>query len=58
MPMARHCRPCLGDCLGDCLLGDTGRCIHGWNEKHPSQFSWRMLLTRGWWHRVFWGIRG
>jgi hypothetical protein len=55
MPEIRHCRHCLGDCLGDCLLGESGQCIHGWN-KRPRQFSWQQLLTRKWWHRVFWGI--
>jgi GTPase SAR1 family protein len=55
MPAARHCRHCLGDCPGDCLFGDSGLCIHGWNTKRPRQFSWQMLLTRKWWHRVFWG---
>jgi hypothetical protein len=29
--------------------------MHGWNEKRPRQFSWQLLLTRKWWHRVFWG---
>jgi EmrB/QacA subfamily drug resistance transporter len=51
---ARHCRHCAGDCPGDCLL-DNGRCIHGWNEKHPRQFTWQALLRRRWWHQVFWG---
>ena len=55
MPEARHCRHCAGDCPGDCLLGESGRCMHGWNEKRPRQFSWQLLLTRKWWHRVFWG---
>jgi hypothetical protein len=56
MPRARHCRHCAGSCPGDCLFGDSGRCIHGWNEKRPRRFSWQLLLTRKWWHRVFWGI--
>ena len=43
-----------GDCPGDCLLDDF-RCIHGWNGKHPRQFRWQLVLTRRWWHRVFWG---
>jgi hypothetical protein len=55
--MTRHCRHCLGDCPGECLIGDSGRCIHGWHEKRPRQFSWQLLLTRRWWHRVFWGAR-
>jgi len=55
MSQARHCRHCAGDCPGDCLIGQTGMCIHGWNEKPPRQFSWQVLLTRRWWHRVFWG---
>jgi hypothetical protein len=50
---ARHCRHCAGDCDG-CLLGG-GRCIHGWNERPPRQFTWQVLLSRRWWHRVFWG---
>ena len=51
----RHCRHCMDDCLGDCLLDEAGLCIHGWNEKPHRQFSWRLLLTRRLWHRVFWG---
>jgi hypothetical protein len=51
---ARHCRHCAGDCPGGCLLAE-GRCIHGWNERPPRQFTWRVLLTRRWWHRVLWG---
>ena len=50
----RHCRHCAGDCPGDCLVDDF-RCIHGWNGKHPRQFRWQLVLTRRWWHRVFWG---
>ena len=57
MPEARHCRHCLGDCGGGCLIGQPGRCIHGWNGKHPRQFSWQLLLSRRWWHRVLWGVR-
>ena len=53
--MIRHCRHCAGDCPGDCLLGESGRCLHGWNEKRPRRFSWQLLLNRGWWRRVFWG---
>jgi hypothetical protein len=34
MPERRHCRHCLGGCPGDCLIGDSGRCSHGWTEKH------------------------
>ena len=56
MPEHRHCRHCLGGCPGDCLIGDSGRCIHGWNGKHQRQFSWQLILTRKWWHRVFWGV--
>lgn len=55
MPEVRHCRHCLRDHEGDCLLGDTGRCIHGWNEKPPLRFRWQLLLTRRWWHAVLWG---
>jgi hypothetical protein len=54
MPERRHCRHCLGDCPGDCLF-DSGRCIHGWHDKPQRQFTWQLLLTRKWWHRVFWG---
>jgi hypothetical protein len=53
----RHCRHCAGDCPGDCLLGD-GQCIHGWHEKRPRQFGWRVLLTRRWWDRALWGVHG
>jgi hypothetical protein len=51
---ARHCRHCLGNCPGDCLF-DDGQCIHGWNGKRPRGFTWQVLLTRRWWHRVLWG---
>jgi hypothetical protein len=37
--------------------GVPGRCIHGWNDRPPRQFRPRLLLTRQWWHRVFWGVR-
>jgi hypothetical protein len=56
----RHCRHCLGggcpggDLPGTCLLGD-GQCIHGWNGKRPPGVTWRVVLTRRWWHRVLWG---
>jgi hypothetical protein len=51
----RHCRHCLlGGCSGDCLLGD-GQCIHGWNGNRPPGVTWRLLLTRRWWHRILWG---
>jgi hypothetical protein len=56
MPERRHCRHCLGDCPGDCLIGDSARCIHGRNDKRQRQFSWQLILTRKWWHRVFWGV--
>jgi hypothetical protein len=46
----------MGDCPGNCLLGDSGRCIHGWNEKPSRQFSWQLLLTGRFWRRVFRGI--
>jgi hypothetical protein len=53
---ARHCRHCAGDCNGDCLIaGGDGQCIHGWNGRRPRQLTWRVLLTRQWWHRVLWG---
>jgi hypothetical protein len=42
MPERRHCRHCLG----------------GWNGKHSRQFTWQLLLTRKWWHRVFRGEGG
>jgi hypothetical protein len=57
MPEARHCRHCMGDCGGGCLISQPGRCIHGWNGKHPRQFSWQLLLNRRWWHRVLWGTK-
>jgi len=51
----RHCRHCWGGgCPGSCLLAD-GTCIHGWNGKRPRELRWRVLLTRRWWDRVFWG---
>jgi hypothetical protein len=53
----RHCRHCLGNCSGYCLL-DDGTCIHGWNGKRPGQFTWRAMLTRRLWDRVFWGEHG
>jgi hypothetical protein len=53
---ARHCRHCAGDCGGECLLGaGEGSCIHGRNGKRPRVFTWQVLLTRRWWHRVLWG---
>ena len=55
--MTRHCRHCAGNCPGDCLRDDSGRCMHGWNEKPPRQLGWQLLLTRNWWRRVFWGGR-
>ncbi len=51
---ARHCRHCAGSCSGECMLGD-GQCIHGWNGKRPREFTWRVLRSRRWWHRVLWG---
>jgi hypothetical protein len=57
MPEPRHCRHCYGGCSGSCLIGQSGRCIHGWNEKHLRQFSWQWLLTREWWRRVLRGVR-
>src|SRR5580693_1491175 len=53
-PRSRHCRHCMGDCPGDCLLSG-GQCIHGWNEKPPRRFYWRLVVTRRWWGRVMWG---
>jgi hypothetical protein len=55
----RHCRHCYGDCQGACLRGGLvpGRCIHGWNEKPPRQFTLRRMVSRQWWHRVFWGAK-
>jgi len=55
MPEVRHCRHCLRDCPGDCLIGDSGLCIHGWNQRPPRRFRWQLLMTRKWWHRFFWG---
>jgi hypothetical protein len=56
MAETRHCRHCTGDCLGTCLIGDSHLCMHGWNTKPSRRFSWQLLLTRKWWHRVFWGV--
>ena len=55
--MTRHSRHRAGDCPGDCLLGESGRCLHGWDEKRARRFSWQLLLTRTWWRRVFGGVR-
>jgi hypothetical protein len=58
MTQTQHCRHCLGDCQGTCLQGGApGRCIHGWNQRPPRQFKPRYLLSRRWWHNVFWGVR-
>jgi hypothetical protein len=51
----RHCRHCLGGCDGNCVIGDGRQCIHGWNGKRQRTFYWQLVLTRRWWHRVFWG---
>ena len=51
----RHCRHCLGDgCGGECLFPD-GTCMHGWNGHRPRDVTWRIVLSRRWWHRVLWG---
>jgi hypothetical protein len=57
MAITRHCRHCLGNCNGDCLLpGDSGLCIHNPVPKR-SMREWAFLVrTRGFWHRVLWGI--
>jgi hypothetical protein len=57
MPVARHCRHCLGDCPGSCLIDEQGRCIHGWSGTRPRQFRWQLVLTRKWWQRVLYGTR-
>jgi hypothetical protein len=54
----RHCRHCLGDCAGDCLVDDTGLCIHGTGKSRlPWRLRVRLLGSRRWWRRVFWGVR-
>jgi len=57
MPERRHCRHCTGDCLNTCLIGDSGLCLHGWDRKPPgARFRVQLLMTRRFWHRVFWGV--
>ena len=54
-PGARQPGHCAGGgCPGDCLLSG-GQCIHGWNGTRPPHVTWRVVLTRRWWHRVLWG---
>jgi hypothetical protein len=59
MPSARHCRHCFGECPGDCLLpgdtGDTGLCMHHPVPGLPWRDWVRLLGSRRWWRRVFWG---
>lgn len=53
--MTSHCRHCYGDCSGTCLVDDAGHCIHGSGPRLPLSLHWRLLTTRRWWRRVFWG---
>jgi hypothetical protein len=56
MTTIAHCRHCYGDCRGECLMDTAGHCIHDGNLR---PLSWpqrlRLLATRAWWRRVFWG---
>ena len=55
----RHCPHCLGNCPGTCWLpgaaGEAGWCIHNPAPRLPWQVWGRLLGTRRFWHRVFWG---
>lgn len=54
--MTSHCRHCYGgDCTGTCLVGDSGMCIHGGRPRMTWGMRLRLVTTRRWWHRVFWG---
>ena len=39
------------------LVDDAGRCIHGGGPSMPWSMRLRLLTTRRWWRRVFWGVR-
>jgi hypothetical protein len=60
MSVTRHCRHCWGNCAGECLLpgaaGDAGLCIHRPNPPLSWPDRFRMLTTRGFWRRFFWGM--
>ena len=56
--MTSHCRHCYGgDCAGNCLVNDAGLCIHGGRPSMPWSMRLRLVTTRRWWRRVFWGVR-
>lgn len=56
--MTSHCRHCYGgDCAGTCLVDDAGLCIHGGRPSMPWSLRLRLLTSRRWWRRVFWGVR-
>jgi hypothetical protein len=56
-PTIRHCRHCWGGCPGDCLLpGDTGLCIHNPVPAMPFRDRVRLVGSRRFWRRLFWGI--
>lgn len=58
MPSPSHCRHCYGDCSGTCLVDDAGRCIHGGGPALPWRLRLRLVTTRRWWRRVWWGPVG
>jgi hypothetical protein len=58
MPDVRHCRHCWGPCPGDCLIpGDMGLCIHKPAPRLAFRQRMLLLVDRGFWRRVFWGVR-
>jgi len=60
VPRPPHCRHCWSDCGGDCLLpgeaGDAGLCIHKPSTGLPWPDRCRLMRTRRFWRRVFWGV--
>jgi hypothetical protein len=56
-PVVPHCRHCYGDCAGGCLLpGGTGLCIHKPVPTRTVSARLKLLRTRRFWRRVFWGV--
>jgi hypothetical protein len=37
------------------MVDEAGRCIHGGGPVMPWRLRFRLLATRRWWRRVFWG---
>lgn len=55
--MADHCRHCLGNCNGTCLLyGGSGLCIHNPIRRQPLRAWPRLVRSRRFWRRIFWGV--